>query len=139
MAKLTVTKREEVEARYLAVNAGVRYWEDATVNGTPDDDGDLIPHRDGGAWRPIIDLDAGVVEDWPENTTASIHYKVCDSGTYALLDAERCPISTIDGYVPAIMSPGGAGYGDYIIMQIDQNGAIANWSVDLEAFEGEDA
>lgn len=50
----------------LIVEAGVRYWEDATVNGVEDSDGTLIPFRAGGNWCPIIDIGTGRVLDWTE-------------------------------------------------------------------------
>jgi hypothetical protein len=43
-----------------------------------------------------------------------------------------------DGYVPEIMCPEGNGYGDYIIMKVNENGYIANWDADLSDFEEED-
>lgn len=138
MAQLTVITREAVNARYLAVEAEVRYWEDAKVNGVEDEEGTLIPFRKGDSWAPVFDIDAGTIEDWPEGTTASVHYKVCDAGRYTLLDEKRREIASIDGYVPAIMSPGGQGYGDYIIMAVREDGTIADWRVTLEAFEGEE-
>jgi hypothetical protein len=135
VAQLTIAETKTVEARYLKVEAGVRYWEDASVNDTEDEDGSLIPFRSGDYWCPTIDLDAGVVEDWPADTTASIHYKVCDDGRYVLLDEGREEIVALNGYVPSILSPGGNGYGDYVIMQIDENGHIGGWRIELDAFE----
>lgn len=123
------------EVRYLFAQCGVRYWEDASVNGTADDDGARIPFRQGDTWAPVIDLDAGRVVDWPEGVTAKVHYKVCDEGVYRLLDADREVICEIDGYVPKIMCPGGEGYGDYVIMSIGPDGAIADWRLDLSEFD----
>ena len=125
------------EVKYLKAECGVRYWEDGEVDGTEDTDGELIPLRVKDAWCPIIDLETGVIQDWPTGTTASVHYKVCDDGRYQLLDAEKNVVRDIEGYVPKIMSPGGRGYGDYVIMTIGADGKIENWSVDLDGF-GED-
>lgn len=125
------------EVKYLKAECGVRYWEDGEVDGTEDTDGELIPLRVKDAWCPIIDLETGVIQDWPTGTTASVHYKVCDAGRYQLLDAEKNVVRDIVGYVPKIMSPGGRGYGDYVIMTIGADGKIENWSVDLDGF-GED-
>lgn len=122
------------EVKYLKAECGVRYWEDGEVDGTEDTDGELIPLRVKDAWCPIIDLETGVIEDWPAGTTASLHYKVCDAGRYQLLDAEKNVVRDIEGYVPKIMSPGGRGYGDYVIMTIGTDGKIENWSVDLDGF-----
>lgn len=137
MTDITITKSENIPVKYLKVCANVRYWDDAKVNGVlEDDDNPTIPCRDGnGAWAPMIDLDTGKIIDWPHGTTASTHYKVCDDGRYALLREDMSEVCVIDGYVPSIMSPGGNGYGDYIIMDIGPDGQIADWIVDIKRFE----
>jgi hypothetical protein len=135
---LAMQEVTEAQVELLKVEAGVRYWEDATVNGVSDDDGTLIPFRSGDCWCPTINLDSGTILEWPEGVEASIHYKVCDAGTYTLLDDSGADVRTINGYVPSILSPGGSGYGDYIIMKVDGAGKIENWRVDLEPFEDED-
>lgn len=121
------------DTKFLQAECGVRYWEDATVNGVEDEDGSRIPFREGDAWRPLIDIDTGCVVGWPEGTTADIHYKICDDGRYTLLDADQKPLCTLDDYVPRIMCPGGHGYGDYVIMTIGADGRIADWKRDLGA------
>ncbi len=136
MATLEITETRTVNAKTLKVEAGVRYWEDATVNGEQDDDG-TIPLRSGDAWCPSIDIDTGRIIDWPAGTTADLHYKVCDAGIYVLLGDDDTEIARKEGYVPEIMSPGGNGYGDYIIMTIGEDGVIANWTADLSDFEGD--
>ena len=50
---------------YIEASAGVRYWEDATINGKDDTDGTLTPLRTGTNWCPVIRLADGVVMDWP--------------------------------------------------------------------------
>lgn len=122
--------------KYLIATCGVRYWEDGEVNGVEDVDGSLIPFRLGDAWRISIDLDTGVIEGWPESVTASVHYKVCDDGRYTLADVERRELCSVEGYVPDMLSPGGSGYGDYVIMEIDGQGQIQNWRADLSYFDG---
>lgn len=135
MPELTLTTTVKKDVVRLIAECGVRYWEDASVNGVEDTEGTLIPCRKGDAWVPTIDLVTGTIEGWPQGTTASIHYKVCDAGRYALLDAEGVEVAVIDGYVPAIMAPGDAGYGDYVIMTVGYGGRIADWRVVLEEFE----
>lgn len=136
MIDIEITETKKATVAFLKVEAGVRYWEDGEVNGASDDDGDLIPCRNGDFWEPVIDLTAGTIEGWPEGTTADVHYKVCDKGRYTLLDAERREVKIRDGYVPKVMSPGGNGYGDYIIMTIDGAGRIKDWRADLSDFAG---
>ena len=46
--KMMVEKTFNVKT--IEVNAGVRYWEDAIVNGVEDSEGDLIPCREGDLW-----------------------------------------------------------------------------------------
>ena len=133
LIELNVKKKFQVE--YLQVAAGVRYWEDATVNGVEDKDGSLIPCRDGDYWRPIIELDTGKIVNWQKGIKADIHYKVCDDGTYTLIDSTGESVKLIDGYVPSIMSPKENGYGDYIIMDVDEDGFIQGWACDLSSFE----
>ena len=121
--KITVTVKKEVEVATLKVIAQVRYWEDGTLNGETDDEGKM-PCRVGDCWQPIIDLQTGKITNWHMGNTADIHYKVCDAGSYTLLDDEGNDVITIDGYVPSIICPKDKGYGDYIIMSIDENGVI---------------
>lgn len=136
MPTITISKPVEIAVKYLKAECGVRYWEDAEVDGVVDEDGSRIPSRVGDDWCPVIDLETGVVENWPSGIIASTHYKVCDAGRYALLDADRNEVCAVAGYVPEIMSPGGRGHGDYVIMKIGPDGVIENWRLDLEAFSG---
>lgn len=135
MATIEITETRTVNAVRLKVDAEVRYWEDATVNGVEDENGDLIPLRSGDAWCPTINIDDGTVVNWPTGTVAKIHYKVCDAGVYTLFGEGGTELARKEGYVPSILSPGGSGYGDYIIMEIDETGKIANWRPDLSSFE----
>ncbi len=136
MPNLIVTVEQQLKVKYLLARCHVRDWEDATIMGVEDVDGKLVPCRSGDCWTPLIDLDTAKIEAWPKGTIASVHYKVCDAGIYTLLDASKNIIARIDGYVPSMMSPGGDGYGDYVIMEIGQDGLIANFKIDLSAFDG---
>ena len=138
--KVKIKTIKEVEVTTLLVDAGVRYWEDATVNGTEDEQGDLIPCRNGKRWQPIIDIQSGVITNWTKGVFAKVHYKICDDGIYHLADSEGNIILTIDGYVPNILDVERDSYGDYIILNIDENGKINNWNnfPDLSDFVHED-
>jgi hypothetical protein len=119
-------------SRFIELNAGVRYWEDANINGVEDTDG-VIPLRQGDRWVPVIDLQTGEVAGWPEGLYASIHYKVCDDGEYWLLDEAHLRIAKWnDYYVPNdILCINDNGYGDYIIFQINQAGKIIDWKIPI--------
>ena len=139
MMEMVITKREAVQVKYLQVEAGVRYFEDGTVNGQADrNEPPAMPFVEGGVWRPVIDMDTGKIVDWPEGVTADVHYKVCDAGLYILLDESLREVYRIDGYVPDTLCPAGEGYGDYIIMKIASDGQIQNWSPDLSDFDSQD-
>lgn len=114
---------------YIEVSAGVRYWEDATINDQEDINGTLTPFRKGNDWCPVIRLSDGMVMDWPAGMTANIHFKVCDDGEYWLLDEQRQRIAKWAGYyVPNyFLCHGDNGYGDYIILKVDADGVIKSW------------
>lgn len=115
-------------AKYIEVSAAPRYWEDTRINGEDDINGN-IPFRDVDLWRPIIRLEDGQVMDWPIGLTANVHYKVCDEGEYWLQDGNGWRISKYAGdYVPDdFLAQDGSGFGDYIIMKINESGKIQNW------------
>lgn len=122
---ITVSKPTDMEVSSLKLNAGVRYWEDGTVNGQEDHEGDLIPMRCGDYWVIVIDLTSGHIANWPKGTTADVHYKTCDDNSFELLAANGDVLAKTDGYVPGFFP--GDHYGDYVIMKIDGEGRIEDW------------
>jgi hypothetical protein len=114
---------------YLVVEANVRYWEDATINGAEDINGDLTPCRSGDLWNPVIDTETGQIQRWPQGTVASIHFKVCDGGKYWIVDDEGNMLAKWKGhYVPdSILAIKDRGYGDYIILEVGADGVIRGW------------
>ena len=132
--KIQINEKVEKEAIYLKVIAGVMYWEDASINGIDNEEGNLIPCRDGDSWCPIIEIDTGKIINWEKGKTADIYYKVCDVGEYIITDKDFNIIKSIDGYVPDIMSPKKLRFGDYIIMDVDENGLISKWKPNLKEF-----
>lgn len=146
--KITINKPTDFEARFLEVDAGVRYWEDTEVNGVSDTDCEetdgspTIPCAEyvgngrilignNWRWRPVIDIETGQIVNWKQGTTANVHYKVCDDFLCDILDADKDVVSSYDGYVPDVMCPADEGCGDYIIMNIDENGFIQGWNKEL--------
>ena len=137
--KATIKVTKEYDIRYLTIDAGVLYWEDADVNGKEDcdvSDGVSVPampfavkvknkpernpYSDHYRWQPTIDVDNKCIVDWPKGTTAHVHYKVCDDGTYTLLDPDMKEIVSVESYVPDCIGE----CGDYIVMDIDEDGNI---------------
>lgn len=134
---MQVKVKQEVvlDATTILVNANVRYWEDGTVNGVEDGDGTpnmpcAVKGEKGYRWMPIIDIETGQIRNWREGTTAEIHYKVCDEFECRIFDEKggvRCLIKDYEGYVPKFMCPKDRGYGDYIIMDVNEYGYIQDW------------
>lgn len=116
------------QARYIAVSADVRYWEDGVLNGVEDVTGNM-PCRNGDSWEPIIAMASGRILDWPQGVEARVYYKVCDAGDYWLLDAKGQRLAKWKGaYVPKdILCVGPGRHSDYIIFSIGPDGRILDW------------
>lgn len=138
MAKIILSIRTQHEVSTLKVSAGVRYWEDGIVDGVEDVNGNLIPCRENDYWCPVIDIDSGVITNWEKGKKASVHYKVCDDGEYEVLNKDGKTVVSISGYVISSLCPKGNGYGDYIIMDIDENGKIDGWKFVADDFSNTD-
>lgn len=131
--KITLKVEREFDARFLKVEAGVRYWEDARVNGVDDEGGILIPCRKDDKWCPFISIENGQIVNWEKGKEANIHYKVCDDGRYTLLDKNYEEIKSIEDYVISDLTDDS----DYIILVVDENGYIENWNPTLKDFQKE--
>ena len=142
--KITINKPTDFEAKFLKVDAGVRYWEDAEVNGVSDSenpptipcaefigDKNRILIGQNYRWRPLIDIETGQIVNWEKGFDADVHYKVCDDFQCDILDADMDVIASYNGYVPKVMCPADDGFGDYIFMDIDENGFIQGWNKEL--------
>ena len=77
----------------------------------------------------VIDLKKGKMLNWNyEGGYLRMWAKVCDGGTYTLLDSEKKPIWQIRGYVPnKLIPPFENGYGDYIELAIEADGTVVDW------------
>ena len=135
--KVKVKIEKEIELKTMVVKAQPRYWEDAVIDGKNDTENGLyIPCKNGNIWNPHIDIDSGIITNWDKGVKANIHYKVADCCGYELLDNDgNIIIEFEDGYVPKTLSPKENGYGDYIIMDIDENGKIENWKFIKDDFD----
>lgn len=121
---------KESKVKTIQVEAFVRYWEDAIINDVEDNDnGDNVPCKNGEFWTPLINVEDGVILNWELGNKAKIHYKICDRCSYKLLDEEGFIIGgSINSYVPKWLAPeDDEPCGDYIIMNIDENGKIDKW------------
>lgn len=81
-----------------------------------------------GIWSAIIDLKTHKLLNWNQEY-GSLYFqaKICDSGTYFLLDKDKKVICKITDYVPNGLIPEADDYGDYIRLRINYDGTIENW------------
>ena len=146
--KINIIKPVEIEAKFLKVRAGVRYPEDSEfieaendrkVNYISDDEEnpkmpfmeveyDKYGHKKF-YWTPTIDLENGVIVNWPKGVKVHVFYKVCDDFECTVYDEYDNKVLHYEGYVPDFMSIEEEGYGDYIDMIIDENGCIQDWNI----------
>ena len=141
-------------SKLIIVNAGVRYWEDAEVNGEQDISYDdqvngVKPKMpcvqavevERGIWSKKnvteyrwcleIDGDTGIILNWEKGTEAVAHYKVCDDCMIDYFVDSKFVCNNDDYYyVPDFLCLDDNGYGDYMDITIDKNGQIKNWNVD---------
>lgn len=120
-----------------------RYWEDSEVNGVEDDaknpkmpcvamTHNIWTDRDKLAWRPIIDLDNGKILNWKQGVKASIHYKSCDENLIFIKTRTHDIAKEYEGYVPKFLCPKEINDGDYVVMDIDENGFIQDFDNNLD-------
>lgn len=82
-----------------------------------------------GMWSGIINLKTHKLLNWKqEYGNLYLQAKVCDSGTYFLLDKDKKEICKIADYVPNGLIPEADDSGDYIRLRINYDGTIENWS-----------
>lgn len=130
--KTTVLK--EAEVKYLRVHIPVRYDEEDIPKDFP-----LRVENDKNGydwWDATIEIDTAKILNWPQGITGEMFMKVCDEGSYFLLDEAGETIKEIiEDYVPNNLLPGE--YGDYVSLVINEDGIITNWydSPSLEDFE----
>ena len=141
--KRNILVEQEIEISLAVCQIFARYWEDSEVNGVEDDAEhpkmpcienveDFYYNKLQLAWCPIIDLDKGQICNWPKGTTAKIHYKSCDENVVELLDSNRNTIKEYEGYVPKFLCPKEDGWGDYVIMDIDEDGFIKDFNNNID-------
>ena len=133
MKTIQVKELIDKKVKYLKVDVEPRYWDDATINGVEDTEGALIPCKEGKSWKPLIDLDTGKIINWEEGKVARVHYKVCDDGEYWLLGEDYKEVLKYTGYyVPDILDTSNEGFGDYLIMNVNEKGMIENWKFEIK-------
>lgn len=129
---ITLNIPTDVEVKFLKCSIGPRYFEDSMLvneNGDWEDDDNKNPkipcyNSEENRWDITIDIDKGQIINWKQGVKAKIHYKSCDDNEVEVLDKSGKTVYFYQGYVPDILCPADEGWGDYVIMYIDENGNI---------------
>ena len=132
--KVLMKTQTDFNVKKLVIEAKIRYWEDSMLNGTGDETGEM-PCKKGDIWCPQIDVDDGRILNWEKGKIADINYKVCDEGIYYLMDKNDIVLCLQKCYVPSMLSINHEGFGDYIIMKIDEDGFIKDFNPDFSFFD----
>lgn len=114
-------------------------FSDGVMDELESEEGFQIPNFDSEnlLMNFTINLQSGKVENWQREEFIRIWGKICDEGTYTLLDKDHTPLTQITGYVPNhLLPPFEDGYGDYLELAINPDGTIDNWpsTPDLSEF-----
>jgi hypothetical protein len=88
-----------------------------------------------GYWCPIIDVDEGIITNWDINESVYVFLKVCDEFECTVKDASDAIVASYNGYVLNFMAITDEGYGDYIYLDVNEDGYIENWSFDEYDFK----
>jgi hypothetical protein len=135
--KTTIKIEKEVDIRAVLINISPRHIGDSGDDDMPTDFPLLNEQKT--AWVASVDIDTGAIAGWPQGNKLNMHVKVCDAGTYKLIDGDGNIVAErINDYVPHGVVPGA--YGDYVELEINENGIITNWPKhpDISEFFGED-
>lgn len=116
--KITVEKRcsNEIEIKYLVVTI-------------PDDEaehddaytGDGRAPKINGKYEYTVDVDTGIIQDWPTGLEVDAYFKPRDSGEYRLIDASGSVVVEVYDYVPALLDHNDGG-DDYLDFRVDGTG-----------------
>ena len=130
----TVKIEKEINIKTILIAIQPRYIGDGEDDDMPTD----TPLLKGQLWAAKVDIDTGVIHEWPQGKECEFSVKVCDMGNYSLFDDMDELIASKDGYVPNGIVPGE--YGDYVDLKIDGTGKITNWPTnpDVSEFFSED-
>jgi len=115
--KVTVIKKEELEVKFVLIDVNPRHLDEEELP---------VPMLNGDTWKVIVDIDSGEIRDWPKGEEREYYWKICDAGSYYLLDEnEEVALSITENYVPNNLLPGE--WGDYLSLKINKDGVITNW------------
>ncbi len=124
--KAAIPTTKEVEVSHVRICVAVNYDEEEIPND--------FPGRLGETWDAVVNIDTGIIRDWPTGRPFKMHLTVKDGGSYYLLTPNGNVVGSIESnYVPHCLIPGD--YGDVIRFDIDSTGCITNWKKNPDVSE----
>lgn len=115
--KVTVIEKSQVEIKSVLIDINPRHL---------DEEEKPVPMLSGDNWEVIVDLESGKIRDWPQGEEREYYWKICDAGSYHLLDKnDKVALSINNNYVHNNLLPGE--WGDYLDLKINGEGVITNW------------
>ena len=154
--EITVLEEKKVNLKYIQCQFRIYDWKSFIINGKEDNnENPETPYSKKKNekywyWCPFINVDAGMIVDWPQGTTLEVYAKTCDENILYFLDEdkkyiewfdeeEKETLSCYDDYVPEFLDTVGDGCGDYIQLTIDKNGHIKDFNKEeiINIFEKE--
>lgn len=155
--KVDVIKKSTEFPAFLQCWIGASYWEDTSFNGEDDTENAdflrnnfpesfFLSHEKIG-YEPVkkdmerynqdylyleINLETGVVLNWPKGVTADFHYKSCDMNYFRLLNKKYTILAqTPEGDSEYVIGPSFMNeWGDYFVLRVNEEGYIINYDVD---------
>ena len=119
---------QEMEVKYVKVELPIRYEEEDMSKNFPLRYEKPSDKNGYDWWQATIEIATGKILEWPSGETGQFYMKVCDEGSYFLLDENQQIITAIEvDYVPNSLLPPTDGYGDYVAFEIQADGVITNW------------
>jgi hypothetical protein len=115
--EVTVIEKSQIEIKSVLININPRHL---------DEEEKPVPMLNGDSWEVIVDLESGKIRNWPQGEEREYYWKICDAGSYHLLDKyDKVALSINNNYVPNKLLPGD--WGDYLDLKINGEGVITNW------------
>lgn len=120
-------KADSKDSIVIHVSMPIYHPEDAEVNGVEENEDSprrpFLTKKDGVFyWNVSIDVENGKILDWPSKTTLKTWDKVVDELTV------ECNRKTYEDYVPDFLSIWDRGYGDYVYIEVLEDGTIKDWN-----------
>lgn len=124
---------KEVELKTVVVTFFNECWRGTYINDVPDFKGEYLPFKDNTSWNLRIDIDTGVVKNWPK---IKVHVDFPFTGIESYIkdiDGNIIMMYKSENNIPDMFI-----FEEYfgnVKMTIDKEGKIKNWGICVEDYE----